>query len=167
MINKKLGFLFIFLGLVTGFVLFYISSELRTEGEILGCYENIGCSNIEASLTLTHFAFGVVGFLLSLGIYLLFFYTGEQDILKALKKQKDEEVKSKEFDIILSVLDDYERQVLQYVKDQDGIGQRTLVIKTGLSKSKISDVIKSLEGKKLVKKVKKAKNNYIHYLRAN
>ncbi len=166
MINKKLGFLFIFLGIVTGFILFYVSSELRTEGEILGCYENIGCSNIEASLTLTHFAFGVVGFLLSLGLYLLFFYSGEADILNALKKQKDEEISQKEFGIIISVLDEYEARVLRLVKEQDGIGQRTLVIKTGLSKSKISDVIKSLESKNLVKKVKKAKNNYIHYLRS-
>ncbi|MFT4261495.1 MAG: helix-turn-helix transcriptional regulator [Candidatus Woesearchaeota archaeon] len=165
MINKKLGVVFIILALVISVILYMMSGALRAEAEILGCYENIGCANIESSLTMTHFAFGIIGFLLSLGVYLLFFYTGEKQILEALKEQKERELKEQKFDIILSVLDPFESKILKDVKEQDGIGQRTLVIRTGFSKSKVSEVLKSLETKKLIKRVKKGKTNQVYCLK--
>jgi uncharacterized membrane protein len=165
MINKKLGIVFIILAILISILLYVVSGSLRNEAQILGCYENVGCANIETSLTLTHFAFGIIGFILALGVYLLFFYSGEKQILEALKEQKENELKEQKFEILLSALDEFEAKVMRAVKDQDGIGQRTLVIRTGVSKSKISEVLKNLESKKLIKRVKKGKNNQVFNLK--
>lgn len=165
MINKQLGVVFIILAILISGLLYVVSDSLRNEAQILGCYENVGCANIETSLTLTHFAFGIIGFILALGVYLLLFYNGEKQILEALREQKEKELNDQKFDILLSALDEFEKKVMKVVKDQDGIGQRTLVIRTGLSKSKISEVLKSLEAKKLIKRVKKGKNNQVFGLK--
>lgn len=165
MINKKLGFLFIILAIVLGFILVMLNGGLKKEAEILGCFERTGCVEIQESLTLTHFAFGIIGFILALGFYLVFFYTGEKEILQALERQKNRDFELKKFDIILSVLDKYEAQILQIVKEAQGISQRTVVLRSGLSKSKVSEVIKSLEAKNLVKKQKKGKSNDINYIK--
>ena len=165
MINRKLGVALIILAFLVSFILYSVTGSLRAEADFLGCFENVGCEQIESSLTLTHFTFGVIGFILALGFYLVFFYTGEREIMQALEKQKREELESQKFSILLSALDQHESKVLKAVKEQDGIGQRTLVIRTGLSKAKISEVLKSLESKKLVKRVKKGKTNQVYCLK--
>lgn len=162
MINKKIGVFLILFAIFISVVLVIITSALRTESEILGCFERPECEYIDTSLSLSHFAFGAVGFILALGFYLVFFYTGEKEILKRLEEQKNNEIEKQKFNILLSALDEFESNIMTLVKEQDGIAQNTLVLRSNLSKSKVSEVLKSLESKNLVKKVKKRKNNFVY-----
>ncbi|MFT4282875.1 MAG: helix-turn-helix transcriptional regulator [Candidatus Woesearchaeota archaeon] len=162
MINKKIGVFLIIFAIFISVVLIIITGALRTESEILGCFERPECEYIDTSLSLSHFAFGVVGFILALGVYLVFFYSGEKEILRRLEEQKNMQIDKERFDILLSALDTFESDILKLVKEQDGIPQKTLVLRSNLSKSKVSEVLKSLEAKNLVKKVKKRKNNYVY-----
>ncbi len=165
MINKNLGYLLMFFGLLVAVILYLMSGALKVEAELLGCFEQVECEYVENSLTLTHFAFGVVGFILALGFYLAFFYRGEQEIINAFKSRKENEEKEKQFNIILSVLEDDEAKLMKLIKDQEGIEQSTLVLRSGFSKAKVSAMLKKLEAKKLVKKVNKGKKNSIHSLK--
>ena len=58
-------------------------------------------------------------------------------------------------------LNEEEKKVIIAVKDQDGITQQTLRLRTGLHKSKLSIVISDLQAKKLIEKVPKGKTNQI------
>jgi len=161
MINKKIGYFLIIFAISLFGILVVITGALRTESEILGCFERPECEYIDTSLSLTHFAFGIIGFVLALGVYLIFFYTGEKEILQRLEEQKNHEIESKRFEILLSALDEFEGKLLSLVKEEDGVAQNSLVLRSNLSKSKVSEVLKSLESKNLIKRQKKRKNNYV------
>lgn len=81
-------------------------------------------------------------------------------------KESKEEKNNEKFNIILSALDESEQKVMKAVREQDGITQSTLRIRTDMSKTKLSLVLKDLEGKNLVKKVIKGKTNQIFLKRA-
>ncbi len=63
-------------------------------------------------------------------------------------------------------LNEDEKKILSAVKDQDGITQHTLGLRTDLHKSKLSIIVGILERKGLIKKEKKGKTNKI-FLRVN
>lgn len=165
MINRKLGISLIILSILLIVFLVTVTNALHSESELLGCYERPGCEKIDTSLSLTHLVFGVVGFILALGFYLIFFYTAEQKLLERLEKQAMNDFANKKFEIINSLLDSFEVKILNLIREQDGIGQNTLVLRSDLSKSKVSEVIKSLESKNLVKKLKKGKYNRIYLIK--
>lgn len=106
--------------------------------------------------------------LVAIGVYLIFFEKSQkileqnqQSIVKTLEethKQKDSEEK---FQLLLSALDEDEKNVMKAVRDQDGITQATLRIRTGLSKTKLSIVLSGLEKKDLVKKIAQGKTNQV------
>ena len=162
--NKKLGVLLIVLSLFIGGTLLYYNSQLVRQSQEVGCFESPDCLPIEESLSLTHFAFGIFSFVLALGFYLLFFNKTEQIILKKLEDEKNNKIKDEKFDIILKVLDEYESRVLKAIKDQEGITQSTLRLRTDMSKAKLSYVLQDLEKRNLIKRVPKGKTLQI-YLR--
>ncbi len=155
--NKNLGIVFLVISVVIIVVLINLISKLNTEAQELGCFNDEGCFKIESTLNITHIAFGVIGFILALGFYLIFFSKSEQAILKELKENKQNLLKEEKFDLVLKGLDSYEKKVMKAVKGQDGITQSTLRIRTDMSKAKLSYVLQDLEEKGLIKRVKKGK----------
>ena len=137
---------------------------LQREAESLGCYQNEGCIKIESNLETAHLAFGAIGFILALGFYLIIFSKGEQQILQRLEEHKKERSDEEKFEIMLKGLDAYEQRVMKTIKEQDGITQNTLQIRTDMSKAKLSYVLADLEKRGLVKRVKKGKT-YAVYLK--
>jgi len=155
--NKKLGVVFLIISIIISFTLIYIIMNLNTESRELGCFDNEGCLEIESTFNITHIAFGVIGFILALGIYLIFFSKSEEEILKQLKENKESSLKEEKFSLILKGLDNYEKKVMNAVKEQEGITQNTLRIRTDMSKAKLSYVLQDLEKRELIKRIKKGK----------
>ncbi|MBI2507626.1 winged helix-turn-helix transcriptional regulator [Candidatus Woesearchaeota archaeon] len=155
--NKKLGVVFLTISVIVSFILIYIIMNLNTESRELGCFDNEGCLKIESTFNITHLAFGVIGFILALGIYLIFFSKSEEEILKQLKENKASSLKEEKFNLVLKGLDDYEKKAMKAVKEQDGITQNTLRIRTDMSKAKLSYVLQDLEKRGLIKRIKKGK----------
>ncbi len=162
MINKKLGYVIISLAVLLGIFLFYIHNALSYEADQLGCFEPAECRGIATSFAFTNLSFGIVGFVLALGTYLVAFYKGEEEIIKHIENQKNNDLRNQKFDIILSALNDDEKKVLTSIREQEGVSQSTLYIRLGISKSKLSELLKILEKKNLVKKQKKGKTNYLY-----
>ena len=161
MINRRLGLVFISLAVLVGVVLFFFISTLHAEGEQLGCFGDAVCGKIDTSLNVMHFAFGIVGFILALGVYLLFFYSGEQAILKRLEDEKERKLSDDTHSIMMRAMDKHEKNIFSAIKEQNGISQSTLVLRSGLSKAKVSEVLSGFEKKNLVRKEKKGKVNHI------
>jgi DNA-binding MarR family transcriptional regulator len=98
---------------------------------------------------------------ISLGAYLIFFEKSQREIVSALRKEKRIQSAEEKFSILLKGLDADEKKVVRAVKEQNGITQQTLRLRTDLHKSKLSIVLDGLEKKGLVKRVSKGKTKQV------
>ncbi|MDP2749558.1 MAG: hypothetical protein Q8O89_01855 [Nanoarchaeota archaeon] len=157
--NKKLGLIIIGLSVLFSLLTWGFSSQLsalKTDA----CACGISCAAHEQSY-LIYCGIALIAATLSLGAYLLFFEKSHKLILD--KIEKDSSVKNSEerFNLILMGLNADEKKILSAVKEQDGITQHTLGLRTDMHKSKLSVVMGILEHKGLIKKEKKGKTNQI------
>ena len=155
--NKKLGILLIIISLIIGGTFIYYINSLATESEQLGCFQGEDCLRIERGLSVSHFATGVVAFILALGFYLLLFNKTDERIMKRLETEKNSRIKDEKFNYILMALDPSEQKVMKLIKLQDGITQNSLRIKSDLSKAKLSYVLQELEKRNLIRRAKSGK----------
>ena len=130
---------------------------LKTQAQELGCFQDTGCVQIENSLSIVHFAFGIFGFLFALSFYLFVFSNGEEAILKRLENDSHQELKENKFELFLKGLDDDEKKVVRAVQEQPGITQHTLRLRTDFSKAKLSLVVTALERRSILKRERKDK----------
>ena len=175
--SKKLGYLIIILSLIlaVSFVVILLKTTNDIKSDVK--YDDEGnCVHPEDevcpfqrinNLMLPSF---IIGFILLLifviGIYLAFFDKSQKQTVEAIKDIKNKESAEERFNILLQGLDDAEKKVVKAVKEQDGISQSTLMLRTDLSKTKLSLVLKDLEKKGLVAKKSNGKINHIYLKKA-
>lgn len=164
--NKKLGFVILSLSIVAGMLAFGFTAALGRQTTALQCYPTNECQRVESLLGLSHIAVGLVSFISALGIYLLFFSTSEEAILKRLEEEKNMKIGQDKFELVLKAMDDNEKKVIKAVKEQNGITQSTLKYRTDLSKAKVSQILTDFERKNLVKRELKGKT-YAVYMAEN
>ncbi len=168
--NKKLGLILIGLGLLIGFLVFTFNRELNAQTEAsCACEEmqNNGFCPMQGSTPWqTYMGIILVSAMAALGIYLIFFERSQKAIISTLEKQKQIQTEEEKFNILLKGLNEDEQKVIKAVKEQDGITQQTLRLRTDLHKSKLSIVLDGLEKKGLVKRVEKGKTNQV-FLKVN
>ncbi len=99
---------------------------------------------------------------ISLGAYLIFFEKSQREIVSELSRQKKERIQETKFSILLKGMDPDEQKVMNAVKEQDGITQQTLRLRTDMHKSKLSIVLDGLEKKGLIKRVAKGKTKQVY-----
>lgn len=155
--NRKLGMLMIAISMIFGLFLIYFSFALNERSGNMGCNPTDECRSVGSFISMINIAFGFFGFMLGLGFYILFFNKTEELILRRLEDVKNKEIQTERFNIVLTALDDYEKKVLQSVKEQEGITQNTLRLRTNFSKAKLSYVLQELEKRNLVRRVPKGK----------
>ena len=161
--NKKIGIILILIAVLIGILFINLIDRLYEKSSEIGCFTDERCIPVESSISITHFGFGIIGFILALGVYLIFFNSSEKAILQRLEENKNKELGNSKFEILLSGLDEFERKVIKAIREQQGITQNTITIRTNLSKAKISQVVNSLEKKQLVKREKKGKTFALYY----
>ena len=161
--NKKLGGVILGISLVATLLAFSFMSTLSRQTTALQCYPTAECQRVESLVSLSHIAVGLISFIGALGIYLLFFSTSEEAILKRLEEEKNSKLEMDKFGLMLKAMDDNEKKVIQAIKEQDGITQSTLRFRADLSKAKISQILTDFEKKNLIKRELKGKT-YAVYL---
>ena len=168
MINKKtLGILIIIASLIflASTIIFVIQiDQLHLELTKLNggtCFIKGNCIYNQKNNFPTYL--GAIAILLNiiLGISFVFSSKKELEIKEYIEEDKAERENGKKFEFLLKGLDEYERKVIKTVKEQDGISQSTLRIRTDMSKAKLSMVLSNLEKKNLIKKVQQGKFNKI------
>src|SRR3989338_10756303 len=164
--NKKLGFVILSISILASVLAFGFMGVLGRQTTALQCYPINECQRVESLLGLSHIAVGLISFIAALGIYLLFFSTSEEAILKRLEEEKDKKIEQDKFELVLKAMDENEQKVLKAVKEQDGITQSTLKFRTDLSKAKVSQILTDFEKKHLIKREGKGKT-YAVYLAEN
>lgn len=123
----------------------------------------------EKSNTPVYIGVAITFVTLSLGLYLIFFEKGQKyteeaykEIANSLKESKKKENKDEKFNFLLKALNDDEKNIMTAIRDQNGIEQATLRIRTDLSKTKLSVLLSELEKKGLLKKVAEGKKNKVY-----
>ncbi len=115
----------------------------------------------------------IVGWVISaamvmLGLYLLLFDRTQEtlarqqrEVSEALRDAKVQEREKDEFKAFLGGFAEEERKVLAAVREQDGIKQSTLRYRTGITKSSLSLLLKSLEERAIVSRKPAGKTNQV------
>ena len=155
--NKKLGILLITIGLVVGGMFFYFSVNLFNQSKENGCFSSSNCHTIGTLLPISHIATGIFSAILALGFYLLFFHKTDKIIIERLEKNMRENIINEKFEFAFKMLNPFEARILKKVKEQDGITQNTLRLRTDMSKAKLSYVLQELEKRNLIKRIRKGK----------
>src|SRR3989338_5160336 len=148
--NKKLGLVILSFSAVAAVLAFGFMSTLGRQTAALQCYPTSECNRVESLLGLSHIAVGLISFIAALGIYLLFFSTSEEAILRRLKEEKNMKLQEDKFELVLKGMDENEKKVLKAIREQNGITQSTLKFRADLSKAKISQVLTDFERKNLI-----------------
>ena len=167
--TKKLGMLLVAIGIGIGLLVslfkYNIGQMIDQQMQISGgnCFENGICLHQQYAFNIPTYA-GIIlaAITISLGIYLIFFNKAQINFLQTLSETKKKSKEDDRFSIMLKAMSAEERLVMEKVREQDGIPQTTLMLRTDLSKTKLSFVLTDLEKKGLVKKVKEGKINRIH-----
>ena len=160
--NKKLGFVVLSISVLASILAFGFLNVLGRQTNALQCYPTSECQRIESLLGLSHIAVGLISFIGALGIYLLFFSTSEEAILKRLEEEKKMKIGENKFELILKAMDENEKNVLKAIKEQEGITQATLKYRADLSKAKVSQILTDFEKKHLIKRELKGKTYAVH-----
>jgi uncharacterized membrane protein len=160
--NKKLGFVILSISILAALLAFGVIKSFNQQATQMQCYPNNECSRVQSLLGLSHIAVGLISFIGALGIYLLFFSTSEDAILKRLEQEKERKIEEGRFDLIMKGMDDMEKRVLKTIKEQEGITQSTLKYRTDLSKAKVSQILSDFEKKHLIKREQKGKTYSVY-----
>jgi uncharacterized membrane protein len=163
--NKKLGVILVIVCVLLGLLVFTFNKQLSTQAEASCECEEMQeggfCPHEIQTPWQTYAGVILTSMVAALGIYLIFFEKSQMAIISTLEKQKQVQTKEEKFKILLKGLNSDEKKVIKAVKEQDGITQQTLRLRTDMHKSKLSIVLEGLEKKGLVKRVTKGKTKQV------
>ncbi len=165
MLNKRLGAVLLVMSVAVSAVVFGIMVKLDTLGQKAGCWNMASdCVKIQQYFSFSHIVVGIMAFVFSLGVYLIFFSKGEEAIIKRLEDEKKMKIEGERFGILLKGFDEFERKILTAIREQQGILQSTLVLRVSLSKAKVSQVLQELEKKNLIRRKQKGRTNEVYFV---
>lgn len=175
--QKLIGVILICIGILLAMFAYYIKSEddkaiIAYEAEHGGsCYLPDGtCLHEDRDYTKIYVGIFLSASVIILGLYLALFdktqkliYDQNEKIANLMQRKDKEKSDDEKFQILLTGLDAEEKQILNLIKNEEGINQATLSYKTDMSKAKLSVVLKDLETKGLIKKEKKGMSNKLYF----
>jgi len=164
--NKKLGLLLVIVCTLLGFLIFAFNTALNAQAK-----DSCDCEFMEQGDVCpmdgnntrwqTYLGIILVSGIAALGIYLIFFEKSQKAIISTLEKQKQVTNEEERFGILLKGLSKDEQRVVKAVKEQDGITQQTLRLRTDMHKSKLSIILDALEKKGLLARKEKGKTKQV------
>jgi uncharacterized membrane protein len=176
--QKQVGIALIIAGVLLAGMIFSLKMQEDTRINMIiqqqgTCFLKDGtCLHATQNYTLFIFGWILSVGLVILGVYLIFFDRTQQmlaqqhlEVSSALKEAKKQEKDKDEFHAFLSGFSADEQAVLKAVKEQEGILQSTLRYRTGMSKTTLSLLLKSLEERKIVSRKPAGKTNMIFLIK--
>ena len=154
--NKHAGFLVIGITLVFFFVVMSFNYALKQIVDTT-CTHGVACPMHATVFTQEVISYGLMGLLILVGLFMIFFMKDET-IVQEMKKEVSEEDKQKKLDN----LDDEERGLMNIVLREEGsVFQSSIVKETKLSKVKVTRILDRLEGKSLIERKRRGMSNVV------
>jgi len=154
--NKHVGYLVLGIVIVFFFVVMSFNYALQnivntscTHGEMCPMHATVQTQQI--------ISYGLMGLLVLVSLFIIFFMKDET-IIQETKKHLSEEEKHKK----LEHLDEEERNLMNIILREEGsVFQSSLVNETKLSKVKVTRILDRLEGKQLIERKRRGMSNVI------
>ena len=169
--NKTIGTILIVISIIVIILLFFFKEKFTSTIPPMSTNTAEPCAHQKLADILPYFYISITFLVvvMLLGLYIIFYKDKEkkavedyQDkITKRLEDIKKNDIKEDKFEVFLSALDEDEKKVVRAIREQDGITQATLRIRTGLSKTKLSFILSDLEKKEILTKVAKGRTNQV------
>ncbi|MBU0756634.1 MAG: MarR family transcriptional regulator [Nanoarchaeota archaeon] len=172
--QKQIGIILIVIGIaLTIFVFMAKEKEDKIIRQMVmdkgSCFLDDGtCLHDDRDYSMYIFGWVISVSLLLFGIYLTFFDKTQQvlaehqvKVSSALREAKKHETKNGRFNAFLSGFSEEEQTILKAIKEQEGIKQSTLRFRTGMSKTKLSLLLKSLEERNIISRKPAGKTNEV------
>lgn len=173
--QKQIGTILIIVGLLLVVFLFMAKTredayiDILMQGNGGSCYLDDGsCLHEDRSFASYIFGGALAATLILFGLYLAFFDRTQEVLAKhqlklsnALESAAKQEKEKDEFSAFLAGFSVDEQKILKAVKEQEGILQSTLRFRTGMSKTTLSLILKSLEERELVSRKPEGKTNKV------
>ena len=168
--NKKLGIIIIIVSVLLSITLFYVKQEIDRSYQAQIDFYGESCPTdpdicphalMEKASIPIYVAIAFVVAFISLALYLIFFEKSQKAIISTLEKQRQIQTEEEKFNILLKGLNADEQKVIKAIKDQDGITQQTLRLRTDMHKSKLSIILDNLEKKGLIARKEKGKTKQV------
>jgi|GEM_PF-4401943 len=141
-------------------------AQLISMPEYQNCkYDASTCPQAQEMVIPNTSAAGLIILGILLGIYLIRNDMTQRKMLDELAERRSQLSKEERQSLIMSVLTVDEQKIVEAVRQQPGISQATLRLRTDMSKAKLSVLLKELERREIIKKVEDGKTNAIHLKR--
>jgi len=162
--QKQIGLILIIIGIILAIAVYSVKMKDDTlinkviQEQNGSCYLSDGtCLHDDRDFTPYIVGWIIAAALVILGIYLEFFDRAQEILMRqnrevslALKDAKKKDSEKETFNAFLSGFNDDEKNVLKAIREQDGILQSTLRFRTGMSKTSLSLLLKSLEERDII-----------------
>lgn len=169
--QKQIGIILIVIGILLASSVFYIKykEDAYTNKIIIeqggSCYLPDGtCLHEERALFPYILGWIISAAVIMLGVYLILFDKTQKLMVEQHEKistaLKDATEKD-EFTAFLTAFSEDEQKLLKTIKEQDGITQATLRYRTGISKTSVSLMLKSLEERGFISRKISGKTNQV------
>ena len=154
--NKHVGYLVIAVSMLFFFVVMSFNNALQTIVDT-SCTHGMACPMHATVQTQEMISYGLMGLLLLVGLFMVFFMKDAETIHVQKKDLNDEEKKKR-----LENLNDEEKTIMNVVLSNDGsVFQSQIVKDTKLSKVKVTRILDRLEGKKLIERKRRGMSNVV------
>jgi uncharacterized membrane protein len=154
--NKHVGYLILGITAIFFFVVMSFNYALQKIVNT-SCTHGSACPMHVTTFTQEIISYGLMGFLVLVGLFIIFFMKEETEIRERKKDLSNEEKQKK-----LENLDGDEGKVMNIVLREDGsVFQSSIVKETKLSKVKVTRILDRLEGKKLIERKRRGMSNII------
>jgi DNA-binding MarR family transcriptional regulator len=171
---KQIGITLMIIGLLLAVFTYIV--KVREDAQINNfikeknsCYLTDGtCLHEDRDYSLYIFGGILSSALIILGVYLIFYDRTQKaladqqiKVSAALHEAKKLEKEKDEFNAFLAGFSEDEKKVLKAIKEQEGVQQSTLRYRTGISKTSLSLMLRSLEERGIVSRKEKGKTNQV------
>ena len=163
--HKKIGVIILILSVLSAVWIYSFVGNVENQALQKSCYQTAEGSNLGATVNYSHIGIGIIFSLISLGLYLLFFYSSEQALYKKIESEMKNLQKEDKLKIIEMLLSDNERKVLHAIREREGISQYLLRVRTDLSKATISQILATFEKRGLIKREPDGKTYAVYLIK--
>ena len=172
--QKQIGIILIITGILLSI---FVYTQNQREDQLIklmviergSCFLEDGtCLHEDRNMIPYILGWAASGALVFFGIYIAFIDKTQQmlaehqiKVSSALKEAAKKESKEEKFKAFLSGFSSDEKKIIEAVHEQEGIQQSTLRYRTGMSKTTLSLILKSLEERGIVSRKESGKTNKV------
>ena len=154
--NKNVGFLVIGIAIIMSLIILTFNMGMKNIAQS-SCSHGSSCSMHETIATQTWISLLLVGFVIIVGLILIFSKESE----KVIVKTKTIKAKVKEKKLDLSGLNKKEKQVIKLLQEEKAIFQKELMEKIEIGKVGMTRLLDKLEAKQFIERKRRGMNNVV------